>query len=96
MVTSPATYLFTLLALVALSLVTFALSYVHMGAWSLALALAIAGAKALLIALFFMHLREHGTSDRAALVLGVMLAVLLIGFVAADVATRTRLTAVLF
>ena len=94
--TSPATYLLTLLALVALSLLTFGLSYVHMGAWSLAIALAIAGAKAMLIALFFMHLREHGTSDRAALVLGVVLAVLLIGFVAADVATRSRLTPLLF
>ena len=94
--TSASTYLFTLLALVALSLLTFGLSYVHLGGWSVAMAMAIAAAKATLIALVFMHLREHGTGDRAAIVLGVVLALLLIGFVAADVATRTRLTPTLF
>ncbi len=90
--TGASTYLFTLLALVSLSLLTFGLSYLHLGGWSVVLAMSIAAAKAALIALFFMHLREHGTSDRAAVVLGVILALLLIGFVAADVATRTRLT----
>jgi hypothetical protein len=39
--------------------------------------------------MFFMGLREHGTSDRAALVVGIVLALLLIGFATADVATRT-------
>ena len=94
--TSVSTYLFTLLALVALSVLTFGLSYLHLGGWSVALAMGIAAVKAALIALFFMHLREHGTADRAAVILGVVLALLLIGFVAADVATRTRLTPILF
>ena len=94
--TSRTTYLFTLLALVGLSVLTFGLSFVHMGTWSLVVAMAIAAVKAALIALFFMHLREHGTSDRAAILLGVLFALLLVGFVAADVATRARLTPVLF
>ena len=89
---TPATYLFTLLALFALSFLTFGLSYVHLGSWSLVLAMAIAAAKATLVALVFMGLREHGTSDRAALLLGVVFALLLIGFAAADVATRTHIT----
>jgi cytochrome c oxidase subunit 4 len=91
MTTRPSTYLFTLLALVALSFLTFGLSYVHLGGWSITIAMLIAAVKATLIAMVFMGLREHGTGDRAALVLGVVLAVLLIGFAAADVATRTRL-----
>ncbi len=92
----PVTYLLTLIALVALSGLTFGLSYLHLGAWSVAIAMAIAAGKATLIALFFMHLRDHGTGDRAAILLGVILALLLVGFVAADVATRTRLTPPLF
>ena len=94
--TSPATYLLTLLALVALSCLTFGLSFLPLGAWAVAVAMAIAAGKATLIATFFMHLREHGTSDRAAVVLGVVFALLLIGFVALDVATRTQLTPILF
>lgn len=83
------TYLFTLGGLLALTCLTFGLSFLHLGSWSILVAMAIAAGKAWLVAMFFMGLREHGTSDRAALVVGVILALLLIGFAAADVATRT-------
>lgn len=87
--TSARTYLWTLLGLLVLSALTFGMSYVELGGFSVLIAMAIAAAKAWLIAMFFMHLSEHGTSDRAALLLGVLLALLLIGFAAADIATRT-------
>jgi cytochrome c oxidase subunit 4 len=87
-VTSTRTYLWTLLGLLALSALTFGMSYIELGGFSVVIAMAIAAAKAWLVAMFFMHLGEHGTSDKAALLLGVLLALLLIGFAAADIATR--------
>jgi cytochrome c oxidase subunit 4 len=83
------TYLFTLGGLLALTCLTFGLSFLHLGSASIVIAMGIAAGKAWLVAMFFMGLREHGTSDRAALVVGIVLALLLIGFATADVATRT-------
>jgi len=85
---TPATYLKTLLTLLALSFLTFGLSFVRMGAWSVVVAMSIAFAKASIVAVVFMHLRQHGASDRAAILLGLTLALLLITFAALDVATR--------
>ena len=87
--TSPRTFLLTLAGLLALTCLTFGLSFLRLGSWAVPVAMSIAAAKAWLVAMFFMGLREHGTSDRAALVIGIVLALLLIGFAAADVATRT-------
>lgn len=86
--TSTRTYFWTLLGLLALTALTFGLSYLELGGFSVMIAMAIAAAKAWLVAMFFMHLSEHGTSDRAAMLVGVVLALLLIGFAAADIATR--------
>jgi len=44
-------------ALVVLTAVTVAVSYVHLGLMNVVVALLIASAKASLVALFFMHLR---------------------------------------
>jgi cytochrome c oxidase subunit 4 len=87
--TSVRTFLLTLAGLLALTCLTFGLSFVRLGSWSVTIAMVIAATKAWLVAMFFMGLREHGTSDRAALLVGVILALLLIGFTAADMATRT-------
>jgi cytochrome c oxidase subunit 4 len=86
-------FAFALLGVIALSMLTFGLSYVHLGAGSVALAMIIAAVKAGIIAMFFMNLRQQGTGERAAVAVGVILLLVLIGFVAADVATRTQLTA---
>lgn len=80
--------LWTYLGLLAFTTLTFGLSFIHLGTLSVAMALVIAGIKGWLVAMFFMGLREHGTAARAALAVGVMLAVLLIGFATADVGTR--------
>jgi len=56
-ITSPRTYLWVFAALIALTLATVGFSFLHVGeAWHTAVGLAIAVAKAMLVALFFMHL----------------------------------------
>jgi cytochrome c oxidase subunit 4 len=54
-------YYWVWLLLLLLLAITVGSAYIHLGALSIALNLAIAAAKALLITLFFMHLRD---SDR--------------------------------
>jgi len=51
------TYIVVWAALVVLTAVTVAVSYVHLGMMNVVVALLIASAKASLVALFFMHLR---------------------------------------
>jgi cytochrome c oxidase subunit 4 len=53
-------YILVWLALMALTVVTAAVSFVNLGQWSAPVAMFIASVKASLVALFFMHLRyEH-------------------------------------
>ena len=52
-------------ALIALTVITTAVAYVDLGAFSVVVALAIAVCKMLLVALFFMHLRHSTTLDEA-------------------------------
>jgi len=51
------TYIVVWGALIVLTAVTVAVSYVHLGLMNVVVALLIASAKASLVALFFMHLR---------------------------------------
>jgi cytochrome c oxidase subunit 4 len=82
------TALLTFVALLALSLLTFSLSFAPLGSAAVPVALAIAATKAWLIAMFFMHLSDGAFSNRAVLLVGLLLAILLIGFAGLDVATR--------
>ena len=84
------TFLWTYLGLLGFTALTFGLSFIHLGGVSIAIALLIAFAKGWLVAMFFMGLREHGTASRSALLVGVMLATLLIGFATTDELTRNR------
>jgi cytochrome c oxidase subunit 4 len=53
-------YLLVWLALLVLTVVTWLVSYVHLGLLNVTVAMLIASFKAALVALFFMHLRyEH-------------------------------------
>jgi len=77
--------------LLALTATTALLSRLDLGPWNLALALGIAAAKAILIALYFMHLRvSRGFMSLAALGAVLWLAILLAG-VMDDYATRAWL-----
>ena len=81
-------YAFTWVALMALLAATFALAHLNLGAWNPVVALAIAAAKAVLVALFFMHLKRSS----ALIVLFALVALfalsLLFGLSGADYATR--------
>jgi cytochrome c oxidase subunit 4 len=52
----PATYYRVFGALIALTLLTVGISFIRLGEWHTVAGLTIAGVKALLVALFFMHL----------------------------------------
>lgn len=81
-------YVAVWLALVVLTGLTYGLSHVKLGDWSLVIALAIALTKATLVALFFMHLWEERGASRLVLVVSVLFVVLLMTMTVADVATR--------
>jgi len=81
-------YLVTWIALTALTFATFGLSHLHLGAFSVVVALAIAVAKSLLVVLFFMHMwDERGTIPLAFGVSFVFIAIL-IAFTMTDVHGR--------
>jgi cytochrome c oxidase subunit IV len=82
------TYLFVWAALLALLVLTVASSFVHLGGWNAAVNVIIAGAKAALVAVFFMHLRERPALVRLAAVLGVVWLMILIGLSLSDFLTR--------
>ncbi len=75
-------YFITWLVLVALATLSLVVSS------NIAIALAIASIKALLVAAVFMHLATDRASHRLALVLGAAFFVLLVAGVLADVGTR--------
>jgi cytochrome c oxidase subunit 4 len=81
-------YLLVWLALIVLTVVTWLVSYVHLGLMNVAVAMIIASLKASLVALFFMHLRyEHRLLWTFALVPLVFLT-LIIGGTLVDVLLR--------
>ena len=75
-------------ALMALLVLTVASSFVHLHGFNAATNLAIAGAKAALVATFFMHLRDRPALVRMAAVIGVAWLMILIGLSLADFLTR--------
>ena len=80
--------LMTGVAVLVLWAVSFAVSYVHLGAASLAIALVIAALKAVLVALFFMELVRETLSVKLTILSAFALVALLIGFMVADISTR--------
>ncbi|HET7755323.1 MAG TPA: cytochrome C oxidase subunit IV family protein [Anaeromyxobacteraceae bacterium] len=60
--------------------------------WHLLVGLAIAVVKAALVALFFMHLWDHGGTTRLVLVTALVFLALLIGITVLDNATRFELS----
>jgi cytochrome c oxidase subunit 4 len=82
------TYVVTFAALLVLTTLTFGLSFLPHGAWTVPVTIAIALAKSTLIALFFMHLIEEPVSSWAALLIAVLLVATLITLVLLDVVSR--------
>ncbi len=78
----------TAVALLLLWGVSWGMSYVDLGAWSLLIAFGIAASKALLVVLFFMEIVLEKVSIHATVVTGLAMIAILIFFMAADVKTR--------
>ncbi len=83
-VLSPGVLLGTAGALFALTVATVVTSKIQLGPFNVVLALAIAGLKATLVALFFMHLRWEGRMQAVVIAAAVFFAVLFVGFVVFD------------
>lgn len=71
-------------ALLVLTVVTVAVTKIDLGAANIWLALAIAAAKAALVALYFMHLRWDSPYNALALVAALFMVALLLGIVILD------------
>jgi len=85
----PLQYVLVWAVLLVLTAATVAVWKTHMPLGArVAVALTIAAGKAMLVALFFMHLWEHGGVNRLVMATSLLFVVLLIGLVLADNATR--------
>jgi cytochrome c oxidase subunit 4 len=82
-------YALTWVALMALLVATFVLAHFRLGAWNPVAALAIAAAKAVLVALFFMHLKRSSTLIVLFALVALFALAILFGLSGTDYATRT-------
>ncbi|MCH2161628.1 MAG: cytochrome C oxidase subunit IV family protein [Phycisphaerales bacterium] len=83
-VVSPAILYSTGMALLVMTVITVAVRYVDAGEMNMPIALGIAGLKATLVALFFMHLRWDRPFNAIIFVTSIFLAVLLMIFALMD------------
>ena len=75
-------------ALVVLTLTSYWLSYRHLGAFEMPIALGIAAVKVAVVALFFMGLVHEPASSRVAGITAILFVILLASLAAVDVVTR--------
>lgn len=85
-VVSPATLLLTWVALLIGTVLTVAITYVDLGAFSVWLALGVAVAKASLVALYFMHLRWDSLFNGVVLIAALLFLMAFIGVAMMDTA----------
>ena len=90
--TSTKTYYLIYFALVALTLLTCALSFVPQVGWHATVGLGIASIKAGLIAVFFMHLLTADRLPWLTLLAGLLWFSILLGLTLADYLTRASLS----
>ena len=91
---SAKSYLLVFAGLIALTLLTTAVAFVDLGAFSVVVALAIACCKMLLVALFFMHLRHSTVLTRIVVVGGLFWLALLISLTMSDFVSRGWLNSI--
>jgi len=87
-VTSRKTYFAIFAALLALTYLTVAVARIDLGRFNTIAALTIAVTKAVLVTLFFMHVRYSTRLTKLVVVGGFVWLALLIGLTMADIATR--------
>jgi cytochrome c oxidase subunit 4 len=84
----PKTLVWTFLALVALTILTIGVAYIHLGPLNNLIAAAIAGAKATLVVLFFMNVKYSSRLTWAFALAGFCWLALLLGLSVTDYFTR--------
>jgi cytochrome c oxidase subunit 4 len=89
---APSTYYNVFAGLIGLTLLTVALSFIHLGAWHTPIGLAIAITKASLVAIFFMHLAASSRMVWISLGAGLFWLGILLGLTMTDYLSRGRLT----
>lgn len=77
-------------ALLALTSITIAVSYVDLGPFNVLVALIIASSKATLVLLFFMHLKYEGKAITFSFISTIIFLAIMITFTFWDVAYRYR------
>jgi cytochrome c oxidase subunit IV len=87
-VVNPKIYIWTCIALLVLLAVTWSIAYVNLGPFNLIVALAVSITKAIVIALFFMHIKGSSRLLKLAAVAGVMWLLILISLTLSDYFTR--------
>jgi len=87
-VDSVKTYVLVFLGLIFLTVATTAVAFVNLGPFSVVAALGIACCKALLVALFFMHVRHSTKLTRLVLVGGLLWLAILLLLTLGDVVSR--------
>jgi cytochrome c oxidase subunit 4 len=85
---TPATYYAVFAALIALTCLTVGLSFYDLGQWHAAAGLGIATSKALLVALFFMHVLYSSRLTWLVILCALFWLAMLIGLTLADYLTR--------
>lgn len=83
-----ATLFWVWIALLAFTFSSFAVASFDLGVFDLVATMSIAGVKATLVTLFFMHLREQRFANRIVVLVSVLFVIILVALTAADVATR--------
>lgn len=84
----PGVYLVVYGILVVLTIVTVAISFLHLGLWHVLAGLLIATAKAILVALFFMHVLHSSRLTWAVVLSGVFWMGILVSLTLSDYLTR--------
>ena len=84
------TYIFVWIALMILTVLTATVSTINLGQFSGPVALAIASIKALLVAMFFMHLRWSGSMMRIVVCAAIFWLAIMISLTLGDILTRGR------
>lgn len=85
---SPKIYGFTFIALLLLLAVSFGIAHLRLGPWGVVAGVAIAAIKALLVALYFMHIRYTSGFLRVAAAAGVFWLGVLIVLTLSDYLSR--------
>jgi len=87
-IVSPRIYVAILFALLLGTALTVWASFVDLGVWNPVIALAIATTKALLVVLFFMHVKYSPNLTKLSIVAGIFLFLTLISMTLADYISR--------